>query len=119
MRQANSSNSTEMIMPNDILDQIEQAIADVSFGSVTLILQDARVLQMEKLDKIRFAERKAMPGNTVKDNKAQLRARIIEAVRGLEYGQVVILIKDGRVTQIERTQKQRVVWVEGRYGDGI
>lgn len=48
-----------------------------------------------------------------------LRARIQAAVQGLQYGQVVIVIKDGRVTQIDRTEKQRIIGVEGIFGDGI
>lgn len=48
-----------------------------------------------------------------------LRNRIVEAVHGLKFGQVVIVIKDGKVTQIERTEKQRFTGVEGIYGDGI
>ncbi|CUH97083.1 hypothetical protein P22_3209 [Propionispora sp. 2/2-37] len=48
-----------------------------------------------------------------------LRNRIVEAVQGLKFGQVVIVIKDGKVTQIERTEKQRFTGVEGIYGDGI
>ena len=49
----------------------------------------------------------------------RLRAEITAALSGLEYGQVVILIKDGKVTQIERTDKKRLPRLEGLNGEGI
>jgi len=33
--------------------------------------------------------------------------RIIQSVNGLEYGTVHIIVHDGRVTQIERTERRR------------
>ena len=48
-----------------------------------------------------------------------LRAEVARALGGLQYGQVVILIKDGRVTQIERTEKRRLPRLEGVDGEGI
>ncbi len=48
-----------------------------------------------------------------------LRAEIIQALRGLQYGQVVILIKDGKVTQIDRTEKRRLPNLQGINGEGI
>ncbi len=48
-----------------------------------------------------------------------IRAKINEAVNGLRFGQVVIVIKGGKITQIERTEKQRFPGLEGLYGDGI
>lgn len=59
------------------------------------------------------------------DEKAQkqrnpvLRAKILEAVQGMKFGQVVIVIKQGKVVQVERTEKQRYSSLEGLYGDGI
>lgn len=33
--------------------------------------------------------------------------RILEQVTGLEYGQVVITVHDGRIVQIDRTERRR------------
>lgn len=33
--------------------------------------------------------------------------RILEQVSGLEYGQVVITVHDGRIVQIDRTERKR------------
>ena len=100
-----------------ILAYIEQAVRDISFGSITLIVQDFRLIQMEKLEKIRLTElpkpeNKTGPGNGI-------RTRIIQSVSGLEYGKVVIQIQSGKITQVERTEKYRVGKLTGLNGDGI
>jgi hypothetical protein len=48
-----------------------------------------------------------------------LRAELAQALRGLQYGQIVILIKDGKVTQIDRTEKKRLPDLRGVGGEGI
>lgn len=60
-----------------------------------------------------------MPDKQPKKENAALRAKIAQAIKGLGYGQVAIVIKNGKVVQIERTEKERFSGVEGRYGDGI
>lgn len=37
-----------------VLDIIEKAINGIDFGSVTLIVQDSRVIQIERVEKIRL-----------------------------------------------------------------
>ncbi len=49
----------------------------------------------------------------------RIKAEIAKALSGLEYGQLVIQIKDGKVTQIDRTEKRRLPRLEGLYGEGI
>lgn len=48
-----------------------------------------------------------------------LRAEISKALGGLQYGQLVILIKEGKVTQIDRTEKRRLPSLQGVNGEGI
>ncbi len=100
-----------------VLDQIEQAVTDVGFGSVTLIVQDAKIIQIEKLDKIRVGDKYTV-APSVKSSPL-LRTKLIEAIEGMDYGQVTIVIQNKRIVQIERTEKQRVNSLEGLYGDGI
>lgn len=45
--------SSEAITP-EVLDLIEKAIKTTFHGSVTLIVQDSRVIQIEKNEKIRL-----------------------------------------------------------------
>lgn len=89
----------DLMIPAEVSDIIEKASEGIGFGSVTLVVQDSRAIQIEKVEKIRLTT--------------------TEQVRGLKYGQVVIVIKNGKVVQIERTEKQRFTGVEGKYGDGI
>ncbi len=98
--------------------QIEQAVSDVGFGSVTLIVQDGKIIQIEKLDKIRVEGHQSVISRAAKTNSI-LRSKIIEAMDKMNYGQVMIVIKNKRIVQIERTEKQRVHSLEGLYGDGI
>lgn len=47
-----------------------------------------------------------------------IRSSVLEALKELKYGQVSIIIKAGKITQIEKTEKQRAS-LQGLYGDGI
>lgn len=39
---------------------------------------------------------------------------ITAAVAGLQYGQVTVIVHDGQVVQIERTERQRLALTESR-----
>ena len=104
------------------LELIEQAVRDISFGSLTLVIQDSKVIQLEKLEKIRICDQQAKgsakaaakePGGT------GIRTRIIQSVSGMEYGKVAIQIQAGQIMQVERTEKYRVGKLTGLHGDGI
>jgi len=41
------------------------------------------------------------------------------ALAGLQFGQVVVKIQEGRILQIDRTEKRRVPDLTGISGDGI
>jgi len=60
----------------------------------------------------------AAPNKNSKQS-AELQKIILEAVGGLKYGQVVFVIKNGKIVQVERTDKSRITGLEGIYGDGI
>jgi hypothetical protein len=47
-----------------------------------------------------------------------IRTSVLNALEELKYGQVTIVIKAGKITQIEKTEKQRAN-LQGLYGDGI
>jgi hypothetical protein len=105
------------------LDQIMAIVKDISHGNITLMTQNFRLIQIERNEKIRPGDLEA-PLKQVKpspmncNNKAA-KAGILEACRTLEYGQVVIVIKDGKIVQIDRTEKQRFPSLVGVNGDGI
>lgn len=105
------------------LELIEEAVQAISFGSLTLVVQDSKVIQIEKLEKIRICEPppKAVCKPAVGKAAAgsALRTRIIQSVSGMEYGKVAIQIQSGQILQVERTEKYRVGKFTGLHGDGI
>ena len=42
------------------------------------------------------------------ETEARLAERIVQAIRGLRYGSVEIVVHDGRVVQFERRERVRV-----------
>jgi hypothetical protein len=102
----------------EVLVLIEQAIKEIGFGSVTLVLQDARIIQMEKLEKIRFGEKPVKCANKPAA-AGSFKTRILQSVNGMEYGKVAIQIQSGQIMQVERTEKYRVGKLTGLNGDGI
>jgi hypothetical protein len=46
------------------------------------------------------------PAEPPRDNRGALRY-VEEALRGLRYGAVTIIVQDGVVVQVERTERQR------------
>ena len=107
-----------------LLELIEKSIRGIQFGSIILIIQDGYIIQLEKNEKIRIdpanlAKYVQDPKNTVGNANPNIGPRILAAVQDLQYGQVVILIKDGNVIQVDRTDKQRIANWQGINGDGI
>ena len=102
----------------EVLGLIEQAVKSISFGSITLVLQDSRIIQMEKLEKIRIGEQPAKAAGKAAAQTG-LRPRILQSVSGMEYGKVAIQIQAGQIMQVERTEKYRVGKFTGLNGDGI
>jgi hypothetical protein len=45
---------------------------------------------------------------SVDGHGAEVIARVREALRGLRYGEVTVIVQDGIVVQIERTEKLRL-----------
>lgn len=48
-----------------------------------------------------------------------IKAEITKALAGLKYGQLVIVIKGGKMVQLDRTEKRRLPPIEGIDGEGI
>lgn len=104
------------------LELIEQAVQDITFGSLTLVVQDSKVIQIEKLEKIRICDQQPKAASKTATQAAvgaALRTRILQSVSGMEYGKVAIQIQSGQITQVERTEKYRVGKFMGLNGDGI
>lgn len=105
------------------IDQIIAISQQIQYGSVTLTTQNFRLIQIERQEKIRpdaLAANRLSPSCSLSHNDlTALRQGIQEACEQLEYGQVVIVIKNGKIVQMERTEKQRFPSLIGVNGDGI
>jgi hypothetical protein len=54
---AATSSSTE-ILPENVLQSIQQSLIGLRFGQVTLIVQDGRVIQIDRTERHRFTAEK-------------------------------------------------------------
>jgi hypothetical protein len=106
----------------EISATVTQLIRETSFGSLVFIVQDSRIVQLERNEKYRFsALAKSSPVRlkAVKPIAADPLPRIQASLADLQFGQVVVKIQEGRVVQIDRTEKKRIPDLVGLGGDGI
>lgn len=120
----NEVKAKKSAISSGIMDQIISILSSTYHGNVTLIYQDSRLVQIERNEKIRPSELNGENHQLSQGLKGNydipaVRARILESFDKLQYGQVVIVIKEGRIIQIDRTEKQRFPTLDGVYGDGI
>ena len=59
------------------------------------------------------AQLENVTGSAIADREQEV-AQIREALRGLQFGTVTIIVQDGVVVQIDRTEKRRVRQGTGR-----
>jgi len=110
---------------HQVLDLIGTLICDIQFGAITLIIQDGHIIQVERNEKIRMDAAnlaRVVQGNRTKLSQsviAEVHNRVLQTVRDMQYGQVVIQIKEGAVVQIDRTDRQRFTKMQGIHGEGI
>ena len=102
-------------IPPGIMTYILRSLQDICFGQVVLVAQDERLVQVERSERLRIAdcrvcrEREAMPPEEVRC----IAKKIQQSFQNLAYGQLVIVVKSGVVTQIERTEKSRFTGLDG------
>ncbi|WP_182186535.1 YezD family protein [Pectinatus frisingensis] len=94
----------------------------VFHGEITLIVQNSCLIQVERNEKIRLSDLKKFQTYTQKSaiiNYDPVCQKIQQEFYNLEYGNIVIIIKAGRVVQVERTEKYRFQGFTGMDGEGI
>ena len=82
-------------------------------GEIIFTAQDARLMQVEITQRRRLADwsEKLQPWSD--DIKVNLGKQIVREFSTLAYGRLVIKIRNGRVTQIERTVQNRFTGLDG------
>ena len=88
----------------------------ISYGEMVLVAQDGVLMQVDWSEK-----RRLDCWHDTEDAKppypervlTELAARIRKEFRLLQYGRLVLVIRKGRLMQIERTEKQRFTGLDG------
>ena len=113
--------TTTIVVDNSFLEALIKLLKKTFHGQVTLITQNYRVVQVERKENFNPEELlnedlglspDSFDPRTIKD-------KVVQALKGLEFGQVVLMIKKGRLVQIERHLKERFSDLQGLSGDGI
>ncbi|MHC1758052.1 MAG: DUF2292 domain-containing protein [Negativicutes bacterium] len=97
-------------------------IRDTDFGSLIFIVQDSKIVQLERHEKYQFPAMAKKMTNRLQVEKSVAvdpLPGIQSSLADLQFGQVVAKIQEGRVVQIERTEKRRLPDLMGLGGDGI
>ena len=102
-------------IPHEVMAYLLLQMQRISFGEVVLVAQDGVLVQIECQEKLRLAnwgqhsdhvQWSARQKNNIAKHLKQEFAR-------LSYGKLVIVIKNGNVIQMERTEKQRFTGMDG------
>ncbi|WP_346355393.1 YezD family protein [Azotosporobacter soli] len=101
---------------------VEESVRQIRFGVLTIIVQDGKVVQLERTEKFQV---QAVQNKTVQAEKInatvleRVREHICQEMTGMRYGQILVKIVNGRVNQIEKTEKRRWAGACGLDGEGI
>ncbi|MDR2199524.1 MAG: YezD family protein [Deltaproteobacteria bacterium] len=104
-----------------ILKGIINLLKGTYHGQIVIINQNYRIVQVERKENFNPEElQDPVPGFSGDLSRPeQIEKRISEALEGLEFGQVILIVKKGQLAQIERLEKVRLADVQGLGGDGI
>lgn len=117
-----ASMQEKFAISKELMDKIVEILHSMVYGDMTLIAQNFRLVQIERNEKIRPSDMEEY-GNIIKESckndYTTLCRKIQQQFHGLEYGQVVVVVKDGKIVQVERTEKYRFQNFTGLDGEGI
>jgi len=109
-------------IPQELMNEIISVLQSMTHGNITLTTQNFRLVQIERNEKIRPCD--IGGGHLEKQSSDKVDYTIIcqkiqQQFRGLEYGEIVVVIKAGKIVQVERTEKYRLQSFMGLDGEGI
>jgi hypothetical protein len=101
-----------------VLDALMNLLERSFHGQITLIVQNFRLVQIER--KENYNPDELLTLDKLKGlNRQPVIKKLAQALDNLEFGQVVIVLKKGRIAQIERIVKERLTDLTGLDGEGI
>lgn len=108
--------------PVQVMEIVDHFLFTADNGFLILTLQDGYVVKIEKNEKYLITTKKRQAG-LIKYSKPSaihpLHTKIVAELQQIQYGQLVIHLKNGKVEQIEKTEKRRMNEQENLHGDGI
>lgn len=102
-------------IPLEVMDYLIEQMQKISFGEVVLVAQDGVLVQIESQEKLRLANWGQHLEQQLWTDKQQkhIVKHLQQEFNHLAYGKLVIVIKNGNVIQMERTEKQRFTGLDG------
>ncbi len=103
-------------IPPQAMKYILHGLCTIGFGEMVLVAQDGVLMQVEWNEKRRLDSwHDTADTESIYSKKAlaELAARIRREFRLLQYGKLVLVIRKGRLMQLERTEKQRFTGLDG------
>ncbi len=102
-------------IPLEVMDYLIEQMQKISFGEVVLVAQDGVLVQIESQEKLRLANWGQHLEQQLWTDKQQkhITKHLQQEFSHLAYGKLVIVIKNGNVIQMERTEKQRFTGLDG------
>lgn len=114
--------STSAKINSSTMKFITKLLHEVFHGEITLIVQNSCLIQVERKEKTRVTDivkYEQHAGKTAARDYTPVCEKIQQEFSDLEYGNIVIVIKTGKVVQVERTEKRRFQGFTGLDGEGI
>lgn len=102
-------------IPSNVMEGILKILQQISFGEIVLVAQDGVLVQVEWNEKIRLDyweehwHKEPWEKRSLEYVAEHARAEFSQ----LHFGKLVIVVKRGRVIQMERTEKQRFTGLDG------
>ncbi|WP_158573624.1 YezD family protein [Mitsuokella sp. AF33-22] len=103
-------------IPALAMEYILHGLRNICYGEIILVAQDGVLMQVEWNEKRRLDCWQDAGAGTCPYSPAALQeiaARIRKEFGLLQYGKLVLVIRHGRLLQIERTEKQRFTGLDG------
>lgn len=104
-------------IPQKAMTYILKGLRTIRYGEIVLVAQDGVLMQVEWSEKRRldcWQESKDNTENAYTERAlADLATRIRKEFGLLQYGKLVLIIRKGRLLQLERTEKQRFTGLDG------
>lgn len=101
---------------------ITSLMQEIFHGEINLIVQNSCLIQIERNEKMRLVDISkyaAYHKKTQRIDYTPICEKIQQEFSDLAFGNIAIIIKSGKVTQVEKTEKYRFSDFTGMDGEGI